>query len=101
MSIIEVQNLTKLYKNGRGIKNISFTVEKGDILGLLGPNGSGKTTIMKAVTGLLRPDSGEIRVFGLRNDEHFEEIMQRTGALIEAPAIYKELSAYKNLKIHA
>ena len=49
MNVIEIKNLTKLYGNGRGIKNLNLTVEQGDILGLLGPNGSGKTTAMKAV----------------------------------------------------
>lgn len=101
MSVIEVNNLTKLYKNGRGIKNVSFSIEKGDILGLLGPNGSGKTTIMKAISGLIRADQGEITVFGQTQEEHFEDIMQRTGALIEAPAIYKDLTAYQNLSIRA
>lgn len=101
MSVIEVNNLTKLYKNGRGIKNVSFSVEKGDILGLLGPNGSGKTTVMKAISGLIRADQGEIKVFGQTREEHFENIMQKTGALIEAPAIYKDLTAYQNLNIRA
>ena len=49
MNVIEIKNLTKLYGNGRGIKNLNLTVEQGDILGLLGPNGSGKTTAMKAI----------------------------------------------------
>jgi ABC-2 type transport system ATP-binding protein len=101
MSIIEIKNLTKLYKNGRGIKNVSINVEKGDILGLLGPNGSGKTTIMKAVSGLVRQDKGTIKLFGLDVSENFEKIMAKTGTLIEAPALYKDLSAYKNLEIHA
>jgi ABC-2 type transport system ATP-binding protein len=99
MNIIEIQNLTKLYKNNRGIRNISLTVEKGDILGLLGPNGSGKTTVMKSILGLIH-GTGDIRVFGMDLNENFEKIMQRTGALIEAPAIYKDLSAYQNLKMH-
>ena len=101
MSILEIKNLTKLYKNGRGIKNVSLSVEKGDILGLLGPNGSGKTTIMKAVTGLVRPNKGSISVFGMDIDEKFEQIMKKTGTLIESPAIYKDLSAHKNLQICA
>ena len=99
MNIIEIQNLTKLYKNNRGIRNISLTVEKGDILGLLGPNGSGKTTVMKSILGLIH-GTGDIRVFGMDLNENFEKIMQKTGALIEAPAIYKDLSAYQNLKMH-
>ena len=52
MNVIEIKNLTKLYGNGRGIKNLNLTVEQGDILGLLGPNGSGKTTAMKAILNL-------------------------------------------------
>ena len=53
MNVIEIKNLTKLYGNGRGIKNLNLTVEQGDILGLLGPNGSGKTTAMKAILNLV------------------------------------------------
>ncbi len=100
MNVIEVKNLTKLYKNNRGIKNVSLTVEKGDILGLLGPNGSGKTTAMKAILNLIH-SSGEIKVFGMDLDDNFEKIMQRTGALIESPAIYKDMTAYENVKMHA
>lgn len=98
MSIIEINNLTKLYKNGRGIKNISLSVEKGDILGLLGPNGSGKTTIMKAILGLVH-STGNIKIFGMDLHENFEEVMAKTGALIESPAVYKDLTAYQNLKM--
>lgn len=100
MNVIEIKNLTKLYKNNRGIKNVSITVEKGDILGLLGPNGSGKTTAMKAILNLIHSD-GEIKVFGMELHEHFEEIMRKTGALIESPAIYKDMTAYQNVKMHA
>ena len=100
MCIIKTSRLTKLYKNNRGIKNVSMTVEKGDIYGLLGPNGSGKTTIMKAILGLVK-GSGRISVFSLDLDEGIEEIMMRTGALIEAPAIYKDMTALKNLELRA
>jgi ABC-2 type transport system ATP-binding protein len=99
--IINVQSLCKLYKNGRGIKNITFSVEKGDVVGLLGPNGSGKTTTMKIILGLCRADSGEVEVFGMKSEENFEAVMARTGALIEAPAIYEYLSAEDNLKLAA
>ncbi len=62
--ILETENLTKKYKNGRGIENINLVVNQGDIVGLLGPNGSGKTTIMKAIAGLIHHDSGRIMIFG-------------------------------------
>lgn len=100
MNVIEISNLTKLYKNNRGIRNISLTVEKGDILGLLGPNGSGKTTAMKAVLNLVH-SIGDIKVFGMDLNDQFEDIMRRVGALIEAPAIYKDMTAYQNVKMHA
>ncbi len=100
MNVIEISNLTKLYKNNRGIRNISLTVEKGDILGLLGPNGSGKTTAMKAVLNLVH-SIGDIKVFGMDLNDQFEEIMRRVGALIESPAIYKDMTAYQNIKMHA
>ena len=60
--MIRINKLTKLYSNKRGIKNISFEIETGDILGLLGPNGSGKTTIMKTMLSLIREDSGTVEV---------------------------------------
>lgn len=100
MNVIETKGLTKLYKNGRGIKNLNLTVERGDILGLLGPNGSGKTTAMKAILRLVNSE-GSVKIFGMDLHEDFEKIMKRTGALIEAPALYKDLTAYQNVKMHA
>lgn len=100
MNVIEINNLTKLYNNNRGVKNISLTVQQGDILGLLGPNGSGKTTVMKAILNLVHFE-GDIKVFGMDLHDNFEEIMQKTGALIESPAIYKDMTAYQNVKMHA
>lgn len=99
--IIEISFLTKLYSNGRGIKGIAFDVEKGDVVGLLGPNGSGKTTIMKILTGLSHAQDGEVKIFGMKLEDNFEKIMSRCGALIEAPAIYENLSAKKNLSLMA
>lgn len=100
-SIIEMRAVTKLYKNGRGVKNITLNVEDGDILGLLGPNGSGKTTIMKLILGLIRQDKGRIKIFNRDLEHNFEAIMEKTGALIEAPAIYHNMTARQNLKLTA
>lgn len=99
--VIEVSNLTKLYSNGRGIKNVSFSVDRGDIVGLLGPNGSGKTTTMKIIAGLCHEQNGSVRIFGMEREDNFEKIMSRCGVLIEAPAIYENLSARKNLALAA
>ena len=99
--MIKLENVTKLYKNRRGIRNISLSVNKGDIIGLLGPNGSGKTTIMKAMLGLIPYESGSIKINGMELSENTAKILSQVGALIESPAIYKDLSAYNNLKLSA
>lgn len=99
MSIVEISHLTKIYKNGRGISDLSFHIEKGQVFGLLGPNGSGKTTTMKSMTGLIRPDSGEIRIFGHNPGEDIEKAMQQVGCIIENPSFYPYLSARQNLEI--
>ena len=99
--VLELNNLTKLYKNGRGAEDISFALAPGEVLGLLGPNGSGKTTTMKAVAGLVRITRGSVRICGVNVSNRHEEAMRHTGCLIEAPALYEHMSAYKNLKLAA
>lgn len=96
--VLKIDNLTKTYRNGRGIKNISFEVHEGEIYGLLGPNGSGKTTTMKIITGLLRADQGDVQIFGKSVENDGENTLKHVGCLIEAPAVYEYLSAKKNLE---
>jgi len=98
--VLEVNELTKTYKNGRGIMDISFEIEKGDIFGLLGPNGSGKTTTMKIITGLSYADKGSVQILGSSLEES-SKALKEIGCLIEAPAIYDYLTARENLKIAA
>lgn len=99
--VLKINNLTKIYKNGRGIKNISFEVNEGDIFGLLGPNGSGKTTTMKIITGLSRADEGDVQIFGRSVNDDGENTLEHIGCLIENPAVYEYMSARKNLEIAA
>ncbi|MCL2372092.1 MAG: ABC transporter ATP-binding protein [Defluviitaleaceae bacterium] len=96
--ILEVKNLTKLYRNGRGVEDISFTLSPGDVLGLLGPNGSGKTTTMKAITGLVHPKKGDINICGIDAIDCHEAAMHHVGCLIEAPALYDYMTAVQNLR---
>ncbi|CAA7600249.1 Putative ABC transporter [Acididesulfobacillus acetoxydans] len=96
--VIEIQNLTKLYKNGRGIDDISLDIYRGDVFGFLGPNGAGKTTAMKVMTGLIRPDRGEVRILGYSIAEEYEKAMAKVGCIIETAESYPYLSAFENLK---
>lgn len=100
-NLLEVEEVTKLYKNGRGVRGVSFSVAKGDIFGFIGPNGAGKTTLLKIVMGLIRPDQGTVRIFGHSVAERFEQAIQHVGCIIETADAYDYMSAYDNLKLSA
>ncbi|GGD62461.1 ABC transporter ATP-binding protein [Paenibacillus nasutitermitis] len=97
--IAEIDRVTKTYKNGRGIKDISFTLGKGDIFGLFGPNGAGKTTLLKIMTGLCTADSGNVSLFGCGITDRFEQAMAQVGCVIETADSYEYMSGRANLKL--
>lgn len=97
MPALELQNVTKQYKNGRGVENISFSVDHGEIFGLLGPNGAGKTTLMKCIVALCRPDQGKILINDYNVMEQFEQAMQSVGTLISGVEAFDYLTAFENL----
>lgn len=90
--MIEVRNLVKEYGETQAVKNISFNVAKGEILGFLGPNGAGKTTTMRMITGALSPTSGTVLVSGFDVLEQPLEVKKRIGYLPETPPLYMDLS---------
>jgi len=96
--VIEIKNLSKVYKNGRGITDINLDIHRGEIFGFLGPNGAGKTTAMKIMTGLIRPDSGDVKILGHSILEDYEIVMKKVGCIIETAESYPYLTAYENLK---
>jgi ABC-2 type transport system ATP-binding protein len=98
--ILEVRNLTKNYL-GFSLNNISFTLEKGYIMGFIGPNGAGKTTTIRLIMNLIRRDSGEIRVFGLDNIKDELEVKERIGFVYDENHFYNELSVLEMKKIIA
>lgn len=98
-TVLEISGLTKLYKNNRGIMDISLDIYQGDIFGFLGPNGAGKTTAMKIMTGMMKPDSGQVSIFGYSISDSFEKAMEHVGAIIETSETYPYLTALENLKI--
>lgn len=97
--VLEVDGLTKLYNNGRGVKDINFEVYKGDVFGFLGPNGAGKTTVMKSITGLNMFKNGRVEILGFDLKTQFEKALGKVGAIIETADLYEYMSAYNNLKI--
>ncbi|WP_224368414.1 ABC transporter ATP-binding protein [Hyalangium versicolor] len=101
MAMIEVQNLTKRYRDRSAIEGLSFTVNEGDILGFLGPNGAGKSTTMKILTGFLPPSSGSAKVAGFDVFEQPLEVKKRIGYLPETPPLYPEMTVRGYLKFVA
>ncbi len=99
--ILEVQHLEKTFGAVKAVKDVSFTVYRGDIYGFLGPNGSGKSTTIRMVLNLIKPDGGEVLLFGKRLSENRHEVLSKIGALIERPDFYTYLTAYQNLDILA
>ena len=96
--ILTTDNLTKVYGDRRAADSISLHIKKGDVYGLIGRNGAGKTTILKMICGLSHPTSGSVTFLGKTGAELSSE-MHKIGSLIESPSLFLKMSAYQNLKI--
>ena len=90
--MIEIKNLTKRYGRKKAVDNVSFTVEKGEILGFLGPNGAGKTTTMNILTGYISSNEGSVTVDGFDILKNPEEVKKRIGYLPENPPLYLDMT---------
>lgn len=97
--IIEVNSLTKHFKDLRAVNSLNLNVFEGDVFGFLGPNGAGKSTTIRMLLSLIRPNEGSIKLFGKSLQKNRIEILKRIGAIVEKPDFYGYLSAYKNLEI--
>jgi len=100
-SIIEVNHLSKQFKDTLAVDDLSFSVNQGDVYGFLGQNGAGKSTSIRMLLTLIKPTHGEIKIFGKDLSAHRSQILKQVGAVIEKPDMYKYLSAYDNLTIFA
>jgi len=98
---IEVDDLTKTYNHFTAVKDVSFTVEKGEIFGFLGPNGAGKTTTIKAMLDLIHADAGVIKIHGIDVRTHAKEAKKYVGYMPEKVAFYDNLTALQNLQFYA
>ncbi len=99
--IVQVTGLTKSFKNFTAVKDLSFTVQEGDVYGFLGQNGAGKSTTIRMLLTLIAPTAGKVEIFGHALEQNRNEILRQVGAVIEKPDVYKYLSAYENLKLFA
>lgn len=97
--VIKTTNLTKTYKKATALNNVSIKIEKGHIYGFIGQNGAGKTTLLRLLLGLSFPTSGEIELFGKKDEAGIVRMRNKIGSIIEAPSLYPDLTAYQNLEI--
>jgi daunorubicin resistance ABC transporter ATP-binding subunit len=98
---IEMIDLCKAFGKFQAVDHLSLTVRQGEIFGLLGPNGSGKTTTINMVSGLSVPTSGKVRVMGYEIPQDARRVRQILGAVPQETALYEELSAWDNMDFHA
>lgn len=97
-SVIEVHELTKFYGNQRGILDLTFDVQEGEIFGYLGPNGAGKTTTIRTMLDLIRPTEGGITIFGKDARLQGEEIRADIGYLPGELSLYGNLTGQETLR---
>lgn len=98
---IEMKDLVRKFGEHTAIDHLTLTVMQGEIFGLLGPNGSGKTTTINMISGLSRPTSGVVRVLGLGYEQQAIQVKQLLGCVPQETALYEELSAVHNMEYHA
>ena len=101
MKVLEVKNIDKFFGKKQILKDISFDIEEGEILGFVGPNGSGKTTTIKIILGLQQASCGEVFINGNNIKDNYENAIRKVGAIVESPDMYMYLSGLENLKLVA
>src|SRR2546421_978847 len=98
---IEVKDLCKNFGTFRAVDRLSLSVQQGEIFGLLGPNGSGKTTTINMISGLSVPTSGRVHVLGYDVQRHGVQVKQLLGCVPQETALFDELTAEHNMQYHA
>lgn len=98
--IMETVGLKKSYKGKTVVDDVNIHIPKGAIYGFVGPNGAGKSTVMKMILNLVRPDAGEVQLFGEKVTDHSYEVLKKTGSIIENPYFYENMTALQNLELH-
>jgi len=99
-SIIKITNLTKQYKNALAVKGINFEINKGKIMGLLGPNGCGKSTTIGMILGLIKPTSGSVTINGLNIENNRTNLLEKMNFISPYVELPKKLTVEENLKVY-
>jgi len=100
--VLQTQGLCKSYKNHNVLNNVCMNIKRGEIYGFVGENGSGKTTIIRIITGLIKAEQGSYTLFGTpNNSSKIYNCRKKLGAIVETPSIYLNVSALDNLKMQA
>lgn len=98
--ILQTKNLTKEFKETTALDSVNLKVEKGDIYGFIGQNGAGKSTLIRIATGLIRPTTGIVELFGHSRRKERSEALSHVGAIVENPSLYPHMTASQNLEVH-
>ncbi len=101
MKAVEINNLKKYYGKSRGVEDVSFSIEEGEIFGFIGPNGSGKSTTIRSALSLIFPTSGSIKIFGMDSIKNRSEIAKRVGYLPSEVFYYDNMSVKDLLEYSA
>jgi ABC-type multidrug transport system ATPase subunit len=101
MACLEVSNINKSYNEVKAVKDISFNINEGEIFGLIGPDGAGKSTLIRIIATLLLPDSGTVRVLGLDGIKDFKKIRTKLGYMPGRFSLYPDLTVEENLSLFA
>jgi len=97
--LIETRELTRRFGSQLAVDGLNLQVPEAGVYGFLGPNGAGKTTAIRMLLGLIRPNAGEVRLFGQALNGNHRSVMRRVGALVEAPSLYPHLTGRENLEV--
>ena len=103
MNVLQTRSITKRYGAFAAVDNVSLTIRKGDIYGLIGRNGAGKTTLMRMITALTFANSGELEIFGqssAKGQKGLNSARKRMGSVVEMPALYPNMTAVQNLEYY-
>lgn len=100
-TILRASNISKIYGKHKALDKVSIEIKRGMVYGIIGANGAGKSTFMRTVMGLIATDEGDIELFGETGPKGLQRARRKMGQSIETPALYPELTAYKNMQVQA